>query len=254
MATKKSGEGNERVSENYETAEEKADHHKRAAAASIVYLLFALGFFSWLLFDIWIGRHTLPGLFRYDTAPLDTATFRLVAYTVVGGAIGSVINGIRSCLLHFNGFERQFVWKYIAAPWKGATLALFVYALTRSSVAVLGGSMATDTNVPTPQALANFAVGALAGYGSKDVFIWLDAQVHKIFQVPEQVPDVKGKTEKAAVSRLHSANLELGEVTRMPHKNEKIAGKVIEQSPSAEESIDRGESVDITVATPKSDG
>jgi hypothetical protein len=155
--------------------------------------------------------------------------------------------------MNYNGFERRYVWKYITAPWMGATLSLLVYALIRSSIAVFSGGTTADNNVGTPQALSNFAAGALAGYGSKDVFIWLDAQVHKIFQVSEQVPDVKGKTEKAAVSRLQSANLELGDVTRVPEKDEKRVGTVIDQSPSPEVPIDRGEAVDITVATSKSD-
>jgi hypothetical protein len=249
--TNKKNEENEDRAKRRSVSEEKDEHHRRAAGASILYLLAALGFFCWLLFDIWIKRHSLPRLFGYDAALLDAPAYRLVAYTVIGGAIGSIVNGMRSCLLYFKGFDRQFVWKYIAAPWMGATLALFVYALIRSSVAVFGGSMSSDTGVTTPQALSNFAVGALAGYGSKDVFIWLDAQVHKIFQVSEQTPDVKGKTEKAAVSRLQSANLELGEVTRVPHKDGKDAGKVIDQSPPPEAPIDRGEAVDLIVAADK---
>jgi hypothetical protein len=134
----------------------------------------------------------------------------------------------------------------------GATLALFVYALIRSSIAVLGGGTVSN-NGGTAQALANFAAGALAGYGSKDVFIWLDAQVSKLFRVPEQTADVKGKTEEAAVSRIHSKNLELGEVTRVQRKDEGRAGTVIDQAPPAEAEIDRGEAVDITVATSNSD-
>lgn len=95
---------------------------------------------------------------------------------------------------------------------------------------------------------ANFAVGALAGYGSKDVFIWLDTQVQKLFHVPEQAPDLKCKTQEAAVSRIHSKNLEVGEVTRVQSEDDCRAGTVIDQTQSPETAIDRGELVDITVA------
>ena len=235
-------------------AKEEAKLNRIVAIISILYLLLSLAFFSWLLFDVWIGQHTLPAKFGYVSARLGDSTYRLVIFTVIGGALGGIVNGVRSCLLYYKGFDRQYVWKYITAPWMGATLALLVYALIRSSVAVFGGGMTADnTAVSSAQVLSNFAAGALAGYGSKDVFIWLDAQVHRIFQVPEQVPDVKGKTEEAAVSRLHSANLELGEVTKVPHEDKKLIGTVIDQAPAPEAPIDRGESVDIIVATNKSD-
>ena len=134
----------------------------------------------------------------------------------------------------------------------GATIALFVYALIHSSVTVFSGTATTD-NTNTAQALSNFAAGALAGYGSKDVFIWLDDRVHRIFRVPQLVPDVKGKTEESAVSRLHAANLGLGKVTEEPREDEKQVGTVIDQAPGPEAPIDRGEPVDITVATKKAD-
>jgi hypothetical protein len=220
------------------------------ATLSMLYLLLALAFLSWLLFDTWIERNTfLSGLFRYDPTHerLNSSAFHLIAYTIIGGGLGGVVNGIRSCLIYYHGFGRRYIWKYITAPWMGATLALIVYALIHSSIAVLGG--VTTPAVGTFQVLSNFAAGALAGYGSKDVFIWLDAQVHKLFKVTEQVPQLKGKTEEAAASRLHSANLEVGSVTKVPHKDEDKVGTVIEQAPSADVPIDRGDPVDITVAT-----
>lgn len=251
--TDRQNEGDVGLKVTDKKAERESKLNRRVAIASILYLLLSLAFFSWLLFDTWIKRHTLPTLVRYDRALLDSPTFLLVAYTTIGGALGGIVNGIRSCLINYNGFERRYVWKYITAPWMGATLSLLVYAIIRSSIAVFGGGSAADNSVSTPQALSNFAAGALAGYGSKDVFIWLDAQVHKIFQVSEQVPDVKGKTEQAAASRLQAANLELGEVSRVPQKDEKRIGTVIDQSPPPEVPIDRGEAVDITVATDKSE-
>lgn len=231
------------------TSDNEPKGDRAAAIVSLLYSLLSLAFFSWILFDTWIGRNTLPGLVGYDRAPLNSPTFRLVTYTIVGGGLGGILNGIRSCLMYYRGFDRRYTVKYVAAPWMGATLALLVYALIRSSIAVFGGGAAAN-NGGTPQSLANFAAGALAGYGSKDVFIWLDAQVQKLFRVPEQAPDLKGKTEEGAVSRIHSKNLELGEVTRVQPEGEQRAGTVIDQAPPPEAAIDRGEAVDITVATP----
>jgi hypothetical protein len=237
------------VSVNEDVVKE-AKLDRASATMCMVYLLLCLVFLTWLLFDTWIDRHIfMAGLFRYDPnhERLNSAAFHLVAYTVIGGGIGAIVNGIRSCVNYHPGFDRRKKWKYLTAPWMGATLALLVYALIHSSIAVLGGT--STPNVGTSQVLSNFAAGALAGYGSKDVFIWLDAQVHKLFKVTELVEDLTGKTEAAAASRLHSANLEVGSVTKVPHKDEDKVGTVIEQSPSPDMLIDRGESVDLTVAT-----
>lgn len=233
-----------------ETNEETARRNAQSALLSIVYLLLMLGFFSWQLFDTWIGQHSLPRAVGYNPMGLDAPAFRLIAYTVIGGGLGGIVNGIRSLLHYYHGFDRRHFWKYIAAPWMGATLGLLVFALIRSSVSLFGGG-ATTEEISTTQSLSNFAAGALAGYGSKDAFIWLDAQVHKLFRVPQEVPAVIGKTVEAAVSRLHAADLELGEVSEVPQENGKPAGTVIEQVPSPEETIARGDEVDITVAAGK---
>jgi hypothetical protein len=240
------------VGEVDEKAQE-AKRNQRAAILCLLYLLLALFFFSWLLFDTWIKRYTLPRLVGYNLTSSDGPTFHLIVYTMIGGSIGGIVNAIRSCLLYYHGFDRQYVWKYITAPWMGATLALLVYALIHSSVTVFSGTTTTG-NTSTAQALSNFAAGALAGYGSKDAFIWLDDRVHRIFRVTQLVPDVKGKTEESAISRLHAANLELGKVTKEPHEDENQVGTVIDQAPAPEAPIDRGEPVDITVATKKADG
>jgi hypothetical protein len=226
----------------------KTINDRRVAMLCILYLLLLLVFFSWQLFDTWIGQHSLPRNMGYDPRRLDTAGFRLVAFTVIGGGLGGIINSIRSILNYYNGFNHHYAWKYISTPWMGATLALFVYALIHSSIVILGGSAGAE-NTSTAQVLSNFAAGSLAGYGSKDVFIWLDAKVHSIFQVTEKVPDVRGKSQNAAVSRLHAAHLELGEISKAPQKNGQRAGTVIDQSPPPKAPLDRGEPVDIAVAT-----
>ena len=223
---------------------------RRVANLCIIYLLLSLCFFGWQLIDIWTGQHSLLRSVAYDPTRLNTISFRLVSFTVIGGALGAVINGVRSLLNYYNGFNSRYAWKYICAPWMGATLALFVYTLMHSSLIILTGSGGAET-ISSGQVLSNFAAGALAGYGSKDVFIWMDAKVHGIFQVTEKVPNVTGKLKQTAVSRVHAAHLELGDVSEVRQENGKRAGTVIDQSPPPEASLDRGQSVDIAVATSK---
>ena len=214
---------------NLPPKDEKVVTHDRGSAHfSIAYLLLMLGFIAWLLFDVWIDAHTLPRMAHYDLTKLRTPLYHLFAYTVIGGAIGGVINGLRSALSHCVKFSGRFIWKYIAAPWQGAALAIIGFAIVRSTVAIFGGE-AQAAGVNTPQYLANFAIGALAGYGCKDVFIWLDVQVSKLFRV--DTPDVTGEPLAIAEEQLQSKDIPPGEKVMVPvHEPEKV-GKVLSQTP-----------------------
>lgn len=167
-----------------------------AARFCFAYLMLVLGLLFWLLFDAWIGRYTLVRLLGYtSTAELNAIIsnpyFRLIIFTTLGGGLGGVVNGLRSVLdWHTKGeFKSRYVWKYIAAPWLGMALALFVFALTRSSLAVFGGSSASSMDSPSEldptQIFSMFAIGLLAGYGARDVFVWLDDRVSKMFAIPK---------------------------------------------------------------------
>jgi hypothetical protein len=153
---------------------------KMAGNLCILYLVVMLALLAWQLFDTWIGRYTFLRRLGYELQR--QPTLRLIAFTLIAGALGGVVNALRSTQRYQRkGFDRRHAWKYICAPWMGATLALFVYALLRSSISVLGGNVAG--NIGNTQVLSNFSVGTLVGYGSKDVFVWLDAKVEKFFKV-----------------------------------------------------------------------
>jgi len=182
---------------------------RTAGGLCIFYLLLILAFLGWLLFDTWIGRYSLLVGYAHQREQ----TLRLIAFTLIAGALGGVVNGLRSTLQYRKVFDRRHTWKYLCAPWMGATLALFVYALLRSSTAALGGN--AGVNVGNVQVLSYFAVGALVGYGSKDVFFWLDARVAKLFQVASDKPKktrsrkrngnkVKRASRSAALARKES--------------------------------------------------
>jgi hypothetical protein len=220
----------------------------RAGSVSILYLLLSLGFIGWLLFDIWIDAHTLARILGYDLTELKTPIYHLVAYTVLGGAMGGIVNGLRSAVTYYKGFDPHFLWKYIAAPWMGAALALIGFALLKSTVAIFGGT-ASAANADTPQFLANFAIGALAGYGSKDVFIWLDSQVHNLFASKKATPDTTGQQVDVAVNQIQDADRPVGAVVGKPVENPEEVGKVVEQVPAPGTMIDSGQAVSLVVGT-----
>ena len=225
------------------------------AIISIIYLLIMLAFFFWQLFDVWLGQYSLAywvGYKKEDIERFVSPTFRLIAFTFIGGGLGGVINGIRSIIGWHSeraAFGRRFTWKYIVAPWIGTTLALFVFALIRSGLAVLGGDFQADS-ASIRQTLSMFAIGVLSGYGSREVFIWLDAQVKRIFKVTVElkVPDLLYKTKDEAEEILKSANLKLGEVSEETTEDQILVGKVLKQEPVRDTSIAEGGSVNITIA------
>lgn len=223
-----------------------------AAVVSILYLHASFLIALWFLFDTWIGGHTIPAALGYSQQRLQSADYLTVVSAIVGGSIGGVINGLRSALHYSHSFDHRYMWKYIAAPWMGAALSLLAYALMTTTAAVLGGDIASGAAVPieasaTPQLLSNFAIGALAGYGSKDAFVWLDAQVHKLFAVPQPVPNVEGRPAAVALSRIEAENLAVGAVAAVP-ASAVPAGTVLNQEPAPGTPASRGDSVDITVA------
>jgi hypothetical protein len=176
---------------------------KTAGNMCLFYLVAMLAFLSWQLFDTWISRYSLLTSVGYEIQRQQT--LRLIAFTLIAGALGGVVNGLRSGLHYHKEFDRRHMWKYLCAPWLGATLALFVYALLRSSISVLGGDVAGG--VSNAQVLSNFSVGALVGYGSKDVFIWLDHKVTKFFHIP-----AVGKTVKPKKARSRAKNRKRNDV------------------------------------------
>jgi serine/threonine-protein kinase len=98
-----------------------------------------------------------------------------------------------------------------------------------------------------------FALGILSGYGSREVFVWLDAQVTRIFKVSPQtkVPDLLHKTKEEAEKILKASNLRLGQIAEEPSEDQEMIGKVVGQDPLRDASIACGGTVGITVAVKK---
>ncbi len=218
---------------------------KMAGHLCILYLLVMLAFLAWQLFDTWVGRNSILRPLGY--AIQRQQTFRLIVFTLIAGALGGVVNGLRSTLQYCHeGFDRQYTWKYLCAPWMGATLALFVYALLRSSISVLSGNAGgAGGNIGNTQVLSNFSAGALVGYGSKDVFVWLDAKVEKFFHV-KPASEVDKRKEGAASSYRKSVQSPTSKVQRPIASVNQGRGP---QTAQPETLMEQGEPVVFTVAS-----
>jgi hypothetical protein len=181
-----------------------------AATFSILYLVVMLGVFSGLLFAI------LSNQFLQEDNPI----YKLMAYTVIGGGLGGIINGIRSFIgWHADrmAFGRRYVWKYITLPLIGAVLAAMVYAFFRSGFVAFGGNFTPDDNFAN-QTFGAFSIGALSGYGSHRILKWLEEQVNKLFKLTGPVginaPDLKDKTEEETKAPLESRNPVPGNISK----------------------------------------
>ncbi len=81
--------------------------------------------------------------------------------------------------------------------------------------------------------------GTRVADGSKVTLFWSDG--------PEEVPSVVGKTESAATQLIEDAGFKVSRVTDATTKAKK--GTVLQQSPSAGQSLDKGSTVTIVVST-----
>lgn len=226
----------------------------RGTSISAIYLMFMLIFFLWLLVDVWFKKYTLvQWLGDIPDERLSSPFFQLAIYSFVGGGLGGIVNGIRSILqwhCELRAFGRQFVWKYISLPWLGATLGLFVFALILGGIAVVAGDIKAD-DANGKQIVAIFAVGALAGFGSPNVFKWLDVQVLRLFKTVTMasVPNLIGMTKDKAGDIVIASNLILGNVIEEPDQDETKRGTVIDQAPPPGAQVARETSVGITIGT-----
>lgn len=220
-----------------------------AARVSAVYLLGVIVLFSWLLFDTWIRAFTIPSLLGYDTARLDSPLFRLLAYAALGGGLGGALTGLRSVLqwhAEKAAYGRRYVWKAVGLPLQGGVLAVLVYVLLRTGIGALNGDFTLqDNELATLSALG---LGGLIGYGSHKVFVWLDAQVNRMFHVgfSAVVPNLAGKDLRQGVRLLENVSLSLGPVTEEEAKEP--PGTVVRQSPAAGSRVSSPIEVQVVVS------
>ena len=234
---------------------------KIAAIISIVYLLLMALFFLWKLIDIHINKYTLikmllgPGV----TNDLDLSQFKIIIYCFIGGALGGITKEIRSFIFwHCEkiAFGRQFIWKTLIAPWLGAILAFFVFTIFRSGIALFGAEYTTNKNI-TREVVSTFALSILSGYGTHKIFIWMDANVSKLFKTFDKsktsikVPLLLGKTIEEAEKILDDNNLIIGKISSEKHQNKNYKNKIINQEPATGKTVSMGEKINITIVDGK---
>jgi hypothetical protein len=228
-----------------------------SAWVSAAYSLAVIGYLTFMVLYMLSGKYAFwPEALTNMIANLLTGTIsKLILYTAIGGAMGAAVNNLRSFIAWHaeeKAFGWRFIWKYVAMPPLGGTLAVLVYGILQGGMAVINGGTPPENSQLT--SLSAWATGTLAGYGSHKVFIWLDDKVNTLFKIDKRqvaVPDVTGKSKDEAKQILSSAQLSIGSVSEQAGSSDQ-AGKVITQTPNAGTQIDCGSKVDLIVgaATP----
>ena len=224
-----------------------------SAILSACYLLVCICGLLWLLNDTFSNHHRcLRYLCGFDKNEQLPATLIILASAFIGGGLGGILNELRSFLFwhaEHRAFGVRFIWKGIVAPWVGGSLALFAIAIVTSGGAVLGADFKLSQDAMQP-AFAVFAIGALAGYGSREVSKWLDAQVKRVFSTDVTtavVPSILNKTREDAERLLTNSGLKLGVVTEDPPAGETRVGIVISQLPVPGTTVLTGSSVNCVI-------
>lgn len=228
-----------------------------AAWVSILYSLAVIACLSWLLLNTRLA--TAPAWFTPYKDALNSPVFKLVVYTAIGGGIGAAVNNVRSFVqwhAERKAFGWRFIWKYISMPPVGATLAVMVYAIIRGGIAVFNGGFSGNDVNNTTTLFSAWATGALAGYGSNKVFIWLDDKVNNMFKIADNVtvPDLSGQTQIEATKTLQDGKLAIGNVSEKSTSDDKLIGKVVDQDPKPKAEATPGSKVHITIGKVSDNG
>jgi len=222
-----------------------------AAAIAALYLLCTLVFGGWLLLDVWSGQNRFLIRLGSLQAPLASATFRMMAFVAIGGALGGTVDGIRSVIswhCQYKGYGARFIVKDLMLPPLGGIVGLAVYVTVKGGAGLFNGDFSLEPKGGSAH-VAAFAVAFLGGFSSLQVFRWLDAQANKIFNVaPDNtkattlVPRLITMDLAQAHKALADRQLVLGVITP---GNPPATAKVVSQAPEEGTIVDSKSAVDL---------
>jgi hypothetical protein len=112
-----------------------------------------------------------------------------MTFLVSGAIVGSVLYQIRMLFrsyIKFADFDPRWLPKYISAPVEAAGLALAIVSLIQGGAVVLGGQ---GFEFSHGKPFASFGIGALVGFGIREVVGWLGTVSKTIF--PTDIPTLR---------------------------------------------------------------
>ena len=161
--------------------------------ALMFYFIILIFLALWFFLDVWSENLRFMQWMGVQPPALNEPVLRTIGFTMVGGFLGSVLYQIRLLFQYYvktSVYDYRWLGKYISAPWESAVMAMIVLALIRGGVALFGGSQGADVN--DTNNFAAFGVGALVGFGMRDVVGWIGGLVRTTFKATDG-----GKTPSA---------------------------------------------------------
>ncbi len=118
---------------------------------------------------------------------------RTLGFVAAGAMIGSVLYQIRRLFRRYyenQNHEQVWMGECLSAPWEAVGLATVVLSLIRGGAFLLGGYAASapgPVNADTARAFGfvAFGAGALVGFGTREVVLWLRTLMKTMFPTPK---------------------------------------------------------------------
>lgn len=153
-----------------------------AVHSLVLYYLALMAAGLWLVLDLWSGGFQVLRALGVSELALQQPLLRSTGYTLAGGLLGSVLYQMRMLFrfyLKTNEFDHRWLGKYLSAPLESAAMALVVLALLRGGLTAFAGS---PSGAPTTaNNFSALGLGALIGFGMRDVVGWLGRIVGTVF-------------------------------------------------------------------------
>ena len=150
----------------------------------VAYYIILIAFTALLLLNVWGGDLMILKQLGLTDKAIADPFLRTVGYTIVGSVLGSILYNMRVLFYFYltkGTYDRRWFGKYLSAPWESAAMSLVVLALVRGGAALFGGT-GTAVAPPTPtDNFGAFSMGALVGFGMRDVVRWVQGLVETTF-------------------------------------------------------------------------
>jgi hypothetical protein len=134
-----------------------------------------------ILFLIGSGLVPLDAPKDVGTPEASRRVLATMIFLVSGAVVGSVLYHIRMLFRFYiksHAFDSRWLVKYISAPLEAAGLALAIVSILESGAVALGGQ---GFHFSQGKPFAAFGVGALVGFGIREVIGWLGTVTKTVF-------------------------------------------------------------------------
>jgi putative flippase GtrA len=156
---------------------------RQVYALMVYYMALLIGCIALITFMI---VNNDGSVFKDASEPDSKRLLQSMAFLLSGAVVGSVLYQIRMLFRFYiksPNFDSRWLAKYISAPVEAAALALAIVSLIESGAIVLGGQ-GFDFSKGKPFAV--FGIGALVGFGIREVVGWLGNVAKTMFPTDQK--------------------------------------------------------------------